>query len=84
MYDSEYTTMQEIARYFDDSTSHTIGRHLKECGLRLANNEPSELAHQLGLVRKRPVYGREPHEVWTWHLAKTLSRLEGAGLRLKC
>lgn len=75
MSDSEYCTMQEIAKLVG-STSHQIGRRLKRLGLRLDNGEPSPKAHQLGLSRKRPVYGREQFSVWMWHLKKTLPILE--------
>ena len=77
---SEYWTQREIAKLFG-STSHKIGRVLKQLGLRLENGKPSSRAHQLGLVRKRPVYGKEYFDVWTWHLGKTLPHLEPAGLR---
>ena len=82
MCDPEYVTMQEIGRMFG-SNSHQIGRILKGLGFRMKNREPSALAHQLGLVKKRPVYGRECFDVWIWHLGKIMPFLEERGLRAK-
>ncbi len=78
---SEYWTMRELAKLFG-STSHKIGRVLKQLGLRLENGAPSSQALHQGLVKRRPVYGREFHDVWTWHVGRTLPYLEAAGLRL--
>jgi hypothetical protein len=78
---SRYTTMREIAKLFG-STSHQIGRALKRQGLRQENGEPSRRAHQLGLVRKRPVYEKEWHDVWEWDVENTIPFLEADGLTL--
>lgn len=79
---SDYDTMENIATFFG-STSHKVGRILKRLGWRLDNGEPSPQAHRLGLVRQRPVYGREYYPVWLWHVEKTIPILQEAGLTLK-
>lgn len=71
----EFESMKEIGKLLD-TTPNKLGRVLKELGLRDEAGEPTPLAHQLGMVRNRPVYGRETVEVWTWHVEKTLSYLE--------
>ena len=83
MSDPAYMTMREIARYFESTTSHKIGRILKALGLRTHDGMPSRRAHELGLVSKRPVYWNERYEVTTWHGEKTMRLLEKAGLKLK-
>jgi len=72
---SDYFSMREIGKLLN-SNSHRVGRALKRLGLRLENGEPSPQAHQLGLVKKRPVYGKECFDVWTWNAPKLLPILE--------
>ena len=73
----EFTTMRAIGQLFGE-TSHTVGKKLKECGLRMPDGKPSCQAHTLGLVDRKFTEDHR-HYIWVWHLAKTVALLEKAG-----
>jgi len=74
---NEYWTMKEIGSLFR-TTSHKVGKKLKEVGLRTPQGRPSQRAFEEGYVQQRwdedrPVY------VWAWHKNKTVALLEANG-----
>ncbi|MBY0522779.1 MAG: hypothetical protein K2R98_05255 [Gemmataceae bacterium] len=75
---NEFATMREIGRLFG-VTNHTIGRKLKELGLRTPDGKPSSEAFSRGLVEQKWTDDHK-HYCWVWHIAKTVPLLEKAGL----
>jgi hypothetical protein len=75
---SEYWTMREIGKLLG-TTSHVIGKKLKEIGLRTPDGRPSHRAFAGGYCDQR--WTEEmTHYCWAWHKDKTLRALEEAGM----
>ncbi len=77
MQNSEFWTMKEIGKLYG-TTSHQVGRKLKEIGLRTPEGKPSVRAFSLGLVDRR--FNTDgPGYCWAWHHERTCALLEDAG-----
>jgi hypothetical protein len=75
----EYESQTELALRYG-VTSHVIGRWLAELGLRVIGADPTQKAHDLGLVLQRPSdRGDGKHPCWVWHVVKTTKLLNDAG-----
>jgi hypothetical protein len=80
----EYESQTELALRYG-VTSHVIGRWLAEAGLRVVGGDPTDKAHELGLVKERPTGRGEPgHTYWVWHVAKTTKILNDSGHQEIC
>ena len=75
---NEFATMREIGKVFG-VTNHTVGRKLKELGLRTTDGKPSGKSFAMGLVEQKFTDDYR-HYCWVWHVEKTVSLLEEAGL----
>jgi hypothetical protein len=75
----EYLTQTQLGEIFG-TTSHQVGRWLKELGLRTVNNQPSPTAIKGGLVQQVTM-ADGVCTFTTWHKEKTVALLERAGLR---
>jgi hypothetical protein len=79
MSDSDYWTMRDIGKVFG-TTSHVIGRRLKELGLRTWEGRPSREAFDRGLCEKRWTQNMDNY-CWAWHGPKTVQLLREVGVR---
>jgi hypothetical protein len=81
MIDSQFWTMKELAMLFGGETSHTVGKKLKELGLRTRDGKPSGRAFGDGLCSQR---WTEDHGnyCWAWNKEKVTALLVEAGLTL--
>ncbi len=79
MNDDKYVSMTALGKRFGVS-SHTVGRALKDRGVRLPNGEPTPNAIQAGLVARRPTPRQEWVMYWVWHEDLTPTYLIAAGL----
>lgn len=75
---NEFSTMREIGRLFG-VTNHTIGRKLKELGLRTTDGKPTCEAFTRGLVGQKWTDDHK-HYCWVWHTERTVPLLEQASL----
>lgn len=76
---NEYATMREIGRLFS-VTNHAIGKQLKAMSLRTPDGKPASAAFDRGLVAQKFTEDYK-HYCWVWHVGKTVSLLEQAGMR---
>ncbi len=77
---NEFQTMREIGKTFFGVSSHTVGRKLKELGLRTDDGKPSSQAFARGLVERRFTDDHQ-HYIWAWNTEKIIPLLEQAGLK---
>lgn len=74
-----YVTMKEVGAEFG-MTSHAVGKKLKELGLRTKEGKPSSRAYDEGFCEQKFTQDYS-HYLWAWHLGKTLTVLEAAGMK---
>jgi hypothetical protein len=74
MMENEFLIMREIGKLFG-TTSHVIGRKLKELGLRDDNGKPSWTAFQGGYCQRRWTRNMARYN-WAWHGEKTVCLLQ--------
>jgi hypothetical protein len=70
----EYLTMKEIGRLLG-TTSHVIGRWLKEIGLRSRDGKPTRAAFAGGFCAQRWTKDGNNY-CWAWHRDRTVRVLE--------
>lgn len=74
---TEYKSMREIGALYG-VTSHTLGRWLRDLGLRTANGKPSTTAFSEGYVAQRP--SRQPGTYYyAWNVDQTVNLLDRMG-----
>lgn len=73
---TNHSTMKEIGQEFG-TTSHKIGKVLKELGYRNEKGRPSEKAFEQNLVAQRWM---GINYLWAWDRDKTIGILEKYGL----
>ena len=76
---SKYATMKEIGEEFS-TTSHKVGKKLKELGYRTHKGRPNEKAFEENLVNQRWADDSFNY-LWAWDKDKTIAILENAGLK---
>ena len=74
---SDYWTMKEIGRVFD-TTSHKVGKKLKELGLRTEAGKPSRQAFKAGLCDQRWTQDMMKY-CWAWKREEIVRLLQDAG-----
>ncbi len=77
MASSDYMTMREIGQVFG-TTSHKVGKKLKEIGLRTLSGKPSRTAFEGGLCDQRWTQDMT-HYCWAWHTERTVRLLRESG-----
>lgn len=76
----EFMIMKDIGAMVN-STSHRVGKVLKEWGYRLQNGNPSPLAVSEGMVEERHPIEEQPWIIqYAWHVEKTCEVLKLAGV----
>ena len=79
---NEFCNMTALAKEFVGETRNTVGKALKDLGLRTPKGNPSPVSHTCGLVRATE--GPQPWlTLWLWHREKTISWLEQWGMKRK-
>ena len=73
---SDYVTLRELGQFFG-TTSHVVGRMLKEIGLRTKEGKPTRAAFTGGFCDQR---WYEDKYLWAWAKEKTQRVLEEEGL----
>ena len=73
---SDYVPLKELSQLLG-TTSHVVGRTLKEVGLRTKDGKPTRAAFAGGYCAQRWFDGKY---VWAWEKGKTLRVLDEAGL----
>jgi hypothetical protein len=73
----DYMTMREIGWEFG-TTSHKVGKKLKELGLRTSDGRPSRQAFEAGLCDQRWAPGMENY-LWAWHGERVVRLLRESG-----
>ena len=82
MDNTEFCNLTRLAAMFDGQTSHTVGRALKEIGLRSPTGKPTPLALSQNMVQATD--GPQPWiTLWLWHRETTIPWLEKAGMQRK-
>jgi len=77
MSDNDFMTMRDIGKLFG-KTSHTIGRTLKELGLRTEAGKPSRQAFEAGQCNQRWTQDRMNY-CWAWKREETIRLLQEHG-----
>jgi hypothetical protein len=79
---SDFWTMKEIGAVFN-TTSHKVGKKLKELGLRTADGRPSRQAFEAGLCDQRWTSDRMNY-CWAWHAEETVRLLRECDFGKDC
>ena len=74
---SDYKTMREIGKLLG-TTSHKVGKRLKELGLRTEAGKPSRRAFEAGLCNQRWTQDMMNY-CWAWKREETIRLLQEHG-----
>lgn len=77
MSNPDYSTMKELGTIFG-TTSHKVGRKLREMGLRTRDGKPSPTAFRAGLCGQRWTHDHTNY-CWAWHTEKVTKMIRENG-----